>query len=78
MRDMNEKVIKLADAEEVCDFVRAAGRCDFDIDITDQSAVIDAKSILGVMGFGMQKRLVVTYGGEDVGFEDVLRKYAVA
>ncbi len=39
---MNEKVIKLADAEEVCDFVRAAGRCDFDIDITDQSAVIDA------------------------------------
>ena len=70
---MNEKVIKLADAEEVCDFVRAAGRCDFDIDITDQSAVIDAKSILG-----MQKRLIVTYGGEDVGFEDVLRKYAVA
>ena len=66
---MNEKVIKLADAEEVCDF---------DIDITDQSAVIDAKSILGVMGFGMQKRLIVTYGGEDVGFEDVLRKYAVA
>ena len=75
---MNEKVIKLADAEEVCDVVRAAGRCDFDIDITDQSAVIDAKSILGVMGFGMQKRLIVTYGGEDVRFEDVLRKYAVA
>ena len=30
-----EKVIKLADAEEVCDFVRAAGMCDFDIDISD-------------------------------------------
>ena len=42
---MNEKVIKLADVEEVCDFVRAAGMCDFDIDISDQRMVIDAKSI---------------------------------
>ena len=36
---MNEKVIKLADVEEVCDFVRAAGMCDFDIDISDQPGV---------------------------------------
>ena len=78
VKDMNEKVIQLSDAEEVCEFVRAAGRCNFDIDISDQGAVIDAKSILGVMGFGMRKRLTVTYGGEDLGFEDVLRKYAVA
>ena len=54
---MNEKVIKLADAEEVCDFVRAAGRCDFDIDITDQSAVIDAKSIMGIFGLELSKPL---------------------
>ena len=74
---MNEKVIKLSDADEVCDFVRAAGRCDFDIDISDQRMVIDAKSILGVMGLGVQKELTVKYGGENVSFENVLNKYVV-
>ena len=75
---MNEKVIKLADVEEVCDFVRAAGMCDFDIDISDQRMVIDAKSILGVMGLGVEKELTVKYGGEDLSFENVLSKYTVA
>ena len=75
---MNEKVIKLADVEEVCDFVRAAGMCDFDIDISDQSMVIDAKSILGVIGLGIKKELTVKYGGEDITFENVLNKYTVA
>ncbi len=77
MRMMNEKVIKLSDADEVCDFVRAAGMCDFDIDISDQRMVIDAKSILGVMGLGVQKELTVKYGGENVSFENVLNKYVV-
>ena len=75
---MNEKIIKLADVEEVCDFVRDAGMCDFDIDISDQRMVIDAKSILGVMGLGIKKELTVKYGGEDLSFENVLNKYAVA
>lgn len=75
---MNEKVIRLADADEVCDFVRAAGMCDFDIDISDQRMVIDAKSILGVMGLGVKKELTVKYGGEDLSFENVLSKYAIA
>ena len=75
---MNEKVIKLADVEEVCDFVSASGMCDFDIDISDQRMVIDAKSILGVMGLGIRKELTVKYGGEDLSFENVLNKYAVA
>ena len=73
---MNEKVIRLADADEVCDFVRAAGMCDFDI--SDQRMVIDAKSILGVMGLGVKKELTVKYGGEDLTFENVLSKYAIA
>lgn len=75
---MNERVIRLSDIEEVCDFVRAAGMCDFDIDISDQCMVIDAKSILGVMGLGMEKQLTVKYGGENLGFENVLSKYTVA
>lgn len=78
MITMNEKIIKLSDAEEVCDFVRAAGMCDFDIDISDQRMVIDAKSILGVMGLGVEKELTVKYGGENLSFENVLSKYVVA
>ena len=75
---MNEKIIKLSDAEEVCDFVSAAGKCDFDVDISYQRMVIDAKSILGVMGLGVEKELSVKYGGEDLSFENVLSKYTVA
>ncbi len=75
---MSEKIIKLSDADEVCDFVSAAGKCDFDIDISDQRMVIDAKSILGVMGLGIKKELTVKYGGEDITFENVLNKYTVA
>ena len=65
---MNEKYIKLSDTEE---------GCDFDIDISNQYAVIDAKSILGVMALGMGQPLAVTYGGKNRGFEHVLSKYTV-
>lgn len=75
---MNEKIIKLTDADEVQEFVRAAGNCDFDIDVSYQRIVIDAKSILGVMGLGMSKELTVKYGGEDMAFEDVLSRYSIA
>lgn len=75
---MNEKIIKLSDADEVCDFVSAAGKCNFDIDISYQRMTIDAKSILGVMGLGVEKELTVKYGGEDLSFENVLSKYTVA
>ena len=44
---MFEKKIKLADREEVCGFVKAAEKCDFDIDIYYNRYVVDAKSFLG-------------------------------
>lgn len=75
---MNKKIIKLEDAEDVRDFVNAAGKCDFDIDISYQRIVIDAKSILGVMGLGLSRELTVKYGGEDMWFEDVLNRYTVS
>lgn len=75
---MNERIIKLADVDEVCDFVKAAGKCDFDVDVSYQRMVIDAKSILGVIGLGIEKELTVKYHGNDLGFENVLSKYVVA
>lgn len=75
---MNEKIIKLTDADEVQEFVRAAGNCNFDIDISYQRIIIDAKSILGVMGLGLSRELTVKYGGKNLEFENVLTRYTVA
>ena len=47
MSRMIERKIKLSDTEEVKDFVNAAGKCDFEIDVCYSRAVIDAKSLLG-------------------------------
>ena len=75
---MNEKKIRLSDTEEVKDFVRAAGKCDFDIDVFYNRVVIDAKSILGMIGLGTQKDLIIKYYGENANFESVSNKYAIA
>ena len=78
VRNMFEKKIKLADSEEVCGFVKAAEKCDFDIDISYNHILIDAKSFLGVLGLGFSRELTVKYGDRDENFETVLNKYAVA
>ncbi len=71
---MNEKKIKLAGTEEVRDFVREAGKCDFDIDISYNRVIIDAKSFLGVLSLDLNRELTVKYGGHDMNFENVLSK----
>lgn len=78
VNDMLEQKIKLADREDVSVFVKAADKCDFDIDISYGRILIDAKSFLGVLGLGFSRELTVTCGGRDENFESVLRKYAVA
>ncbi len=49
----------MSDTEEVKEFVRAAGKCDFDIDVCYNRAVIDAKSLLGMLYLGLSKDLTV-------------------
>ena len=73
-----EKKIRLTDTNEVKDFVRAAEQCDFDINVCYNSAMIDAKSIMGVLYLGLSKDLIVKYGEENAGFEHVISKYAIA
>ncbi len=75
---MFEKKIKLTDRDDVSAFVKAAGKCDFDIDISYDHILIDAKSFLGVLGLGFSRELTVTCGGRDENFENVLKEYAVA
>ena len=75
---MVERKIKLSDTEEVKDFVKAAGKCDFEIDECYSRAVIDAKSLLGMLYLGVCKELTIKYGGRDARFEQVVGKYAIA
>ena len=70
---MIERKIKLSDTEEVKDFVNAAGKCDFEIDVCYSRAVIDAMLYLGVC-----KELTIKYGEKDARFEQVVGKYAIA
>ena len=74
---MRETKIKLG-VDDVIDFVKAATECDFDIDLNYNRILIDAKSILGVMGMDLSNILTVRCYGESLQFENFLQKYAVA
>ena len=64
--------------EEVKAFVEAASKCGFDIDISYNRYVVDAKSILGVYGLDLTKVLTVSCNGYDAEFDRYLRTLAVA
>lgn len=74
---MVKRRIKLT-VDQVKDFVEAACRCDFDIDISYNRYVVDAKSILGVYGLDMTKVLTVSYCGYNAEFERFLSRLAIA
>ena len=75
---MTQSKIKLNAAEDVQEFVKAASKCDFDIDIYQNRFLIDAKSILGILSMDLTKVLTVDGHGENKEFERTLQKFAVA
>ena len=72
------KLIRLSDMKDVKDFVQAAGDCDFDIDVKYNRTIIDAKSLLGMIGLGLQNDLQVCYGGKNENFENLVDKFSLA
>lgn len=64
--------------DEVKDFVQAASRCDFDIDIFYNSYVVDAKSILGVLGLDLNRVLTVSCHGYSEEFDGYLKQFSLA
>ncbi len=64
--------------DEVREFVSAATKCMFDVDISYNSFIVDAKSILGVFGLNFDQILTVTCNGYDREFDQYLQKFAVA
>lgn len=77
METMMKRAIKMA-PDQVADFVRVASKCDFDIDISYNRYVVDAKSFLGVYGMDLTKVLTVSYNGYNPEFEGMLTQLAVA
>ena len=72
------KVIRLSDMKDVKDFVRAAGDCDFDIDVKYNRTIIDAKSLLGMIDIELQNDLQVCYGKKNENFENLVDKFSLA
>lgn len=74
---MVEHQVRLNAAEDVREFVNAASKCDFDIDIFYNRIIIDAKSILGILSMDLTKNLTVKCYGENPHFNEVIAKFAV-
>ena len=74
---MMEHQIRLNAADDVREFVNAASKCDFDIDIFYNRIIIDGKSILGILSMDLTKNLTVKCYGENPHFNEVIAKFAV-
>ena len=75
---MLEKKIQLKAFSDVKEFVKAAEKCEYDVDVFYNRGVVDAKSILGVMSMDLTRPLTVKYHVEDQDcFEQTLNKFAM-
>ena len=73
---MVERHIRLNATEDVKEF--EATKCDFDIDISYNRIIIDAKSLLGILSMDLTRELTVRCYGESQRFNEVMAKFAVA
>ena len=75
---MTERKIRLNNAEEAGRFVEAAEKCPFDVDLCRGNIVVDAKSLMGVLGMDLTSELTVRYHHEaDEIFDRMLRQFEV-
>ena len=70
--------ILLNSPDEVQEFVNAASKCPYDIDLENGSVYIDAKSLLGVLTMGINRKMNVICGSMDENFLTSVKKFAVA
>lgn len=73
---MKETKIKLESLEAVKEFVSAAEKCSFDIDVQYNRIIVDAKSFLAVLSL-IRNPLLISSRGYDAAFEKTLEKFAV-
>jgi phosphotransferase system HPr-like phosphotransfer protein len=61
--------------DDVQHFVDVTSKCDFDIYISYNRYIVDAKSFLGVCGLDFRNPLTVSYEGYDEDFENLLLQH---
>ena len=74
-------MIELKSTEDVQEFVNAASKCPFEIDLQSGSVYLDAKSLLGVLTMGVNRRLQVLIEGDNNeidAFHQTIQKFAIA
>ena len=69
---MKQRKIMLLSITIAKEFVKEAGKCDFDINVFYNRIVIDAKSLLGVLSLDLTRVLTVEYNGDNDEFEELL------
>ncbi len=72
---MEKNMVKFNRVDDVREFVAAAAKCDFDIDVTYNKVVVDAKSFLGVLSLASLPVLVAMHG-ENPQLRQVCQKFA--
>lgn len=75
---MCEKTVRFNEIDQIKEFVNAACKCPFDIDVISGRLTIDAKSILGMLSLNWEEELKVIYEEQDMHFENIIQKFAVA
>ncbi len=72
-----ERKIRMTPAD-ICDFVNEASKCDFDVKISHNHYIVNAKSVLGVMGLDFRAILTLKYTGHSDEFERYVNTLATA
>lgn len=72
---MEKKLVRFNHVDDVKEFVDAAAKCDFDIDVTYNKIIVDAKSFLGVLSLASVPVLVAMHG-ENPQFHRICQKFA--
>ncbi|MBQ1902085.1 MAG: HPr family phosphocarrier protein [Lachnospiraceae bacterium] len=75
---MKKFKILLNSPDDVQEFVKIASQCPYDIDLEHGSVYIDAKSFLGVLTMGINRKMDVICGSNDEKFISSVKKFAVA
>lgn len=75
---MIRKTIKLRSVDDVREFVRIAERCDSDVTARRGRTMLDAKSIVGIMGMDLRNGFDVLYDGSSQEMNQFLTNHAVA
>ena len=74
---MYKKEIRLSNLQDVHEFVKLADSFDFDVNIGYDRVLIDAKSIVGVMGLDLGRKLKVDFDGAAPALEEFCELHSV-